>query len=154
MSDKFDTLHPKGDPSVNIYPNINPNHNIPDSSIPLGKLSENVQKPLYIHHIFLGLNLDNGYHAIILEGIPTTTTSSRLTTIDQIINFLNNNGFNQSSRKVGVHSYSIADTTLENLELEIQAVRVVDNALKLTTRKNTEIDYVSIGYIDDYVLTL
>lgn len=61
MSDKFDTLHPKGDPSVNIYPNIKA-ENIPDSSIGKGKLSFSAQTQLYYHSIRINFTLDSTGH--------------------------------------------------------------------------------------------
>lgn len=61
MSDKFDTLHPKGDPSVNIYPNIKA-ENIPDSSIGKGKLSFSAQTQLYYHSIRVNFTLDSTGH--------------------------------------------------------------------------------------------
>lgn len=108
MSDKIDTLHPKGDPSVNIYPNIKAD-NIPDSSIGKGKLSFAAQTQLYYHAIRFNFTITssghNGYVAFhIISESSTALNASRL------IDYLSTKGFTNINRSIEVTGYEYTDS--------------------------------------------
>lgn len=107
MSDKIDTLHPKGDPSVNIYPNIKAD-NIPDSSIGKGKLSFAAQTQLYYHAIRMNFNITssghNGYLAFHIINESAAAFSSAT-----LIAYLSDHILNSVDKSIEVTGYEYTD---------------------------------------------
>lgn len=101
MSDKIGTLHPKGDPSVNIYPNIK-SENIPDSSVGKGKLSFAAQTQLYYHAMRINVGSPHTMY-ITLHIISERSSAYSQSSLSK---YLKDNGFDSVNAAVEITGYT------------------------------------------------